>query len=467
MRKVLIAFFGIVVAAVLAAYFWNRTAQNRIVEAMDLAVEETERLWATDFSRPALFLATAVEQEVALPDADSASADTDEESADEDQPAVDASDATSYYREAESALGDVKKEDRLAVQQWLDTGEAPENSTALADALDRGSRAIAFIEKGLAQTRCSPWDTPMHGPAMRLPSPQAHRYIHSLFLVRAGIAMDAGRNEDAATDLLRALAYSQDLCRHSMVATRFQFSPLQSLAAARMQDLIARAPLGQSILDSTLKGLTVLDEIDPPASQSLQMERLAQLIGLGRAATTDSGPGRVPFWAGIFDFSSAHEMADAAQATTSVFDRLEKSIDEPMVKSASAVENAADQLRRSTNPIVSNLVPHPERLQAVVAETTRQLRMAEIAAAVQLYRLNEGDFPGSIAQLKGKGLKRLPIDPVSGDVFVFRPPDEASPAKLTTPGDEDRMPKLELTLQRTMAPSVSPDTLPAGALRNH
>jgi hypothetical protein len=454
-----IPFFGVLAAVILAAYLWNRTAQNRIVEAMDLAVEETERLWASDFSRPTVFAATAVEQVVSLADSDEPEAEAEEE---EPSPASDESDATSYYREAEGQLADVRSLDRDVVRRWLETGETPEPPTALSEALDRGGRAMAFVEKGLAETRCSPWDTPLHGAGMRTPNPEAHRFIHALFLVRAALAKESGRHEDAASDVLRALAYSQDLCRHSLVSTRFHFAALQAQSAIRLQELISAAPLGQGALDLSARALTLLDETDPPASQTLRMERLNHLISLGKAATTDLGPGRVPFLAGIFDLRSTHQIADASQAALAAFGRLEKQIDEPVAKSGAGVESVADELRRSTNPIVSNLVPHPERLQAVVAEASRQLRLAQVAAAVQLYRLTEGDFPSSLNLIKGKTLRRLPVDPVGGGAFRLRPPDEASPAKVSTGGDEERAPRTELVLERTVPPSASPDSLPAG-----
>src|SRR5262249_16682536 len=155
--------------------------------------------------------------------------------------------------------------------------------------------------------------------------------------------------DDAAADVLRSLAYIEDLCRHSTVSSRFQFAPMQTLSATRLEALVAEAPLGQSALDRTLKGLAVLDDTNPPPPQTIQIERLPQLISLGQVATTNSGPGRVPFWTGIFDFSSTHQMADAAVTTQTLFDRIEKSIDDPVLKSTASVEGAADELRRSTN----------------------------------------------------------------------------------------------------------------------
>jgi hypothetical protein len=465
MRKILMGLAALLVASILGAYLWSRAAQNRIVEAMDLALEETERLWASDFNRAAIFSAPAGEQEVALQAADTDAEEGGEAVSDEEQPAVDPSDATSYYHQAEGEMAEVRKQDRAAVRRWMESGESPGSDATLSEALDHGSRALAFVEKGLTQGRASPWDTPKHGAAIRMPDPETHRFLLGLFVLRAAQSQDAGRQDDAAADLLRALAYAQDLNRHAVVATRFQFAPLQAATTLRMQKLLASVPVGQGALDRTLKALTALDEIDPPASQTLQMERLAQVIGLGKAATTNAGPGRVPAWQGIFDFTSMHQLADATETTRTAFEKLEKAIDQPVTKASGELESVADQLRRSNNPIVSNLMPHPERLQVVVADAARQLRLAELAAAIQLYRLSEGDFPNQLGQLKGKVLKRLPTDPISGEAFQFRPPDEGRQAKLSAPGEEDRASAAELTLEATVPPASSPDTLPAGALR--
>lgn len=461
MRKTLIGFLGLIVAAVLGAYLWTRSSQQRIVEAMDLAVEETERLWSSEFTRQSIFRAPAEGEEVLLPGADETSDSDAEEGGAPNR--VDPADATSYYRQVEEELKELPTADRLVARLWLDPVEPAEPDPAMSDVLEKHTRTLTLIEKGLAQNRCSPWDTPLNGIAIRSPNPEIHSFVAGLFLARAWSYAAQNRHEEAVADILRVIAYAQDLSRYSTFSTRFHFSALEGLAARRLQTMLAGAPISQGAFDRALKALVVLDEIQPPPSQTIQLERLVNLIDFGQTATSSNALGRVPFWASVFDFTSTHHLADAAETTRLLFGGLEQIIDQPIPQTSTDMDRATAEITRSSNPVISNVMPNLERFQILTLDTARQLRIAQLAAGLQLYRLEEGDFPQTLAGMKGKTLRRIPTDPLSGEAFQFRPPDEGAPAKLSTAEGNNQFPDAELPIEATMR-VAPPEDVPASLL---
>jgi hypothetical protein len=469
MRKVLVALFVLAAVSVVTAYIWTRATHHRLLDVADVAREEAERIWASEFERPVLFGASVVSS-AGEPDesgeepAEDAPEDTAElsEDLDDDDAATgipEELDAAYHYRQAETELGLVPAAEREALRALVEEDAALPEPLTLYELTGRYARPLELVEKGLAQPHSRPWDTPLRGFARKQPDPEAHRFLAHLLLARGHAAAEAGRHEDAVADGVRVIAYSQDLARHSGISVGTHCASVQVLAAKIVQQGLASQPLGAGALERTLEMLVTLDEIAPPPTDIVQAERLTAMQRFAQTASSLARPGTLELWTGVFDFESTRRLTDAVETGRTVMDAVFDTLDRPGDEAIEPAGVLEQRLRQSPNPLVRSLLAGLVQFKVASLDATRHLRLAQLAAAVQLYRLAETRFPAAITDLQGRHLRVVPSDPFTGDAFGYGF-EEGGKAVLISAGYEGFAPRHELEVEPTVVAAELPVSQP-------
>jgi hypothetical protein len=117
----------------------------------------------------------------------------------------------------------------------------------------------------------------------------------------------------------------------------------------------------------------------------------------------------------------------------------------PWEREPAEYQAAASELRKSLHPyVVQGLDPRENFIEADVRYRVflGRLRDTELAAAVELYRLDHDAAPRSLDQLVPKYIESIPIDPFTGKPMRYRPlADEGGGAiySLGPDREDDRM----------------------------
>ena len=71
------------------------------------------------------------------------------------------------------------------------------------------------------------------------------------------------------------------------------------------------------------------------------------------------------------------------------------------------------------NPFSQMMLPAYDKLSAATANTRAQILGTVLVAAVEWYRSDHGLYPSSLAQLTPQFVSEMPIDPFTGNGFLF------------------------------------------------
>jgi hypothetical protein len=106
--------------------------------------------------------------------------------------------------------------------------------------------------------------------------------------------------------------------------------------------------------------------------------------------------------------------------------KLAKAADGPYYKTHAEVEKlekVMEELGRNDNPVIT-LLPAVASIQKTAARAEARLGATKLLAAACLAKARAGKFPASLDEMKALFPQSLPVDPFTGQDFIYRLDDD-------------------------------------------
>ena len=304
---------------------------------------------------------------------------------------------------------------------------APSTITATRRELERAHAAVELARTfkdyptGNRAIELAPevWQT-------RLQDTQDTRAVAILLRADTVLAVDAGKTDLAADDLLGLLYISRSIGDEPFLISQLVRIAARTIAARSLEWVLGQIELGEPPL-AVLQSAWTADTEEPLLLYGLRGERAVNDVmmrnmveGTITTAALEGKPGEsgLTFWSYATWLFRAKLWKDRVYLHR-YFTRAVEIAERPHHEQPAAIKELPD-LPGDDSRVARLFVPAVEKIAVACWRSTAESRCVVVALACERFRLARGRWPGNLAEIPTELLAAVPLDPHDGQPLRYR-----------------------------------------------